>query len=167
MATIARSGNQIVSFADTRSLPRWDSKFPERRISNWRILERLSSICAAGNCRRPNRVSAREFHRASPHRRTTDARAAFERLLEDVLHRHSVGRDSGPADLFSASYSGLHWLHTGGYSILACTVQGTLVPVPGNFPFAARSIHTYRVRHHRRPVVPADESDRQEPGKPL
>ena len=58
-----------------------------------RLLERLFVIRVIGNCRRADRIPTRQFHSPSPDCRTTDACAAVERLLEDVLDRHPTGSD--------------------------------------------------------------------------
>src|SRR6266404_5100654 len=65
-----------------------------------RILERLLAFCAFGDYRRPDRIPSRQLHRSSSHRRSPTQRPAFQRLLEDVLDRHSAGRHSGSANLF-------------------------------------------------------------------
>src|SRR6267143_3596162 len=65
-----------------------------------RTLERLLAFPAIGDHRRPDRIPSRQFHRPSSHRRSPAERAAIQRLLEDVLDRYSVGRNSVLAGIF-------------------------------------------------------------------
>src|SRR6267378_1408701 len=61
-----------------------------------RTLERLLAFPAFGDHRRPDRIPSCQLHRSPSHRRSPAERAAIQRLLEDVLDRYSVGRNSVP-----------------------------------------------------------------------
>ena len=69
-----------------------------------RTLERLLAVGRAGYCGRFDRVLACEFYRASANCGEFAACFSLRWLLEDVLDRHSIGRDSLPAGIFPGAH---------------------------------------------------------------
>src|ERR1700676_5055895 len=66
-----------------------------------RVIERLLAVSCIGDRRRPYGISTGKLNRTSQALRSAAAHQPVGRLLEDVFHRHTTGRNPMPAGIFS------------------------------------------------------------------
>src|ERR1700692_3704015 len=114
-----------------------------------RVIERLLAVSYIGDRRRPYGISTDKLNRTSQAVRSAAAHHPVGRLLEDVFHRHTIGRDRLPARIFPQPHCKVS------FYLPARRARGP------DGPHASPGISYDRICRNRDSVIPADQSHRQ------
>src|SRR5215470_13663010 len=128
----------------------WDTSSSSRRM-----LERLRVVAVAWHCGRRNGVPACQLDSAPAHRRDLAAYFPFRWVLEDVLDRDPAWRDPMLARVLSRSHREVLFYLSRRRARRS------------QHPYASPGPDHRSLRSNRHPFLSSDQSDRQEPRKPL